>query len=245
MVHQTIGRTSVGSSGVNGDTFHVFEEHNFIMLADGASGSGSEGKQLMGKICTETALEGICKEYLSVESMLDAVFWEINNALIKESQNKKENIYGTLVLCCIESNCLTVASIGDSPTYYFNSSEIKRIAKSERKYEWMIREGHITRPQYENYITSMHPWMWSCFDTFIPMVVPNHRIEKVFLNPGDIVTVCSDGVSDWVSPEEMYEEISKHALNFAIENLLELAKVRAIEKQAYYDDMTLVVIKVQ
>lgn len=42
----------------------------------------------------------------------------------------------------------------------------------------MIDEGYITRHQCEGYINNMHDMMWSCFDRFIPDIVPNNIIEQ-------------------------------------------------------------------
>lgn len=52
---EVVGRSVVGSTAINGDTFYISENKNFFLLADGASGAGEEGKVLMGKICREIA----------------------------------------------------------------------------------------------------------------------------------------------------------------------------------------------
>ena len=51
------GASCTGSSGINGDVFYISPDNKVFILADGASGAGSDGKVLMGKICIETVKE--------------------------------------------------------------------------------------------------------------------------------------------------------------------------------------------
>lgn len=238
------GKSEVGSSNINGDRFYISENRKLILLADGASGTGINGKVLMGDICVETLNDFQFDFKMSVEEYLDSLFWKINNKLIEESQSRRENIYGTLVIAMMHEGQISIASLGDSPTYFYDNNEIKEIARSPRKHEWMIKEGHISRKQYENYIASVHPWMWSSFNNFIPMIVPNHKIETISVKKDNIITICSDGVSDWISKEEIISTINDDQLESAIDRIIDIAKGRSINENNYFDDITIIGIKI-
>ncbi len=244
MAFEILGKSIVGSTGINGDAFYISSNKQLILLADGASGAGEDGKVLMGQLCIETAKELLPLENERPEVFLDRLFWAINNRLIEVSQKRKEYVFGTLVIGLIHNDVLTVASIGDSPAYHFDGEKTIEVAKSARRYESMIEQGHITREQYDGYIANMHPWMWSCFNSFIPMVVPNHKIEQIHLKPGDVFAMCCDGVSDWVTGEELIKVSIEKNLDHAMETIMETAKQRSIVDTGYFDDLTLVVVRV-
>lgn len=81
----------------------------------------------------------------------------------------------------------------------------------------MIDDGFITRNEYEGYIKQMHERMWSCFDFFLPEIVPNNIIEQYSLKKNDIFFMCCDGLSDWITPENMNirkRKLSAHGVCF-------------------------------
>lgn len=239
-----LGHSCVGSSGINGDAFYISRDEKIFLLADGASGAGKEGKVLMGKICIEEVENyDFLSSGLSSKEYLNKLVWNINNRLIEVSQKHNKVVFGTIVLAIINDDELTITAIGDSPAYYFNGKEAIRLAKNPKKYEWMIDQGFITREQYEGYISNMHSMMWSCFDNFIPMVVPNNIIETIKVKPNDILVLCCDGVSDWTSADEIMEEIRNEDLNCALNNIITKSKERSLEKSNHFDDMTIVAVK--
>lgn len=244
MKFEVLGKTQVGSSMTNGDVFYISEDNKFLMLADGASGAGADGKVLMGRICIETV-----KEYtfnpasMKADEYLDKLLWKINNKLIDVSQERKGKVFGTIVLALINNDVLTVTTLGDSVAYFYDGNKTVELARSPRGYEWMIDRGYITREDYEGYISNMHPMMWSCFNNFLPMVVPNNKIEKRTIKKGDILALCCDGISDWISIEDIVKEIQGKELEIALSNIVETSKVRSLESNNYYDDLTIVSLK--
>ena len=206
-----------GSSGINGDMYYISEDKKVIILTDGASGAGKDGKVLMEKVCVD-----IAKQFDYLSSNLDAkdyvqyLLLKINSRLIEISQEYNKLVFGTVDIVVLDNNILTVTTIGDSPVYYYDGEEVKRVAKHPRKYEWMIGQGYITKEQYDRYINQMHPMMFSCFDIFIPTIVPNNVIEQITLKENDIVVMCCDGLSDWINENEIFELLSKEGIKIGL-----------------------------
>ncbi len=238
------GNTMTGSSGSNGDVFYISPDKKAFLLADGASGAGVEGKQLMGKTCIDSIKNfDYVNSGLVASDYIDKLIWKINNELIDISQRYRKSIYGTIIIGIYDDGVLTITSIGDSPAFYYNGKETKRIAKNKKRYESMIDGGYITREEYNGYIDNMHFMMKSCFDIFIPSIVPNNIIEVYNINPNDILVLCCDGISDWISKEEIIECIIEEGLESGIEKLILESKEIAIKRQDYYDDLTGIAIK--
>lgn len=238
------GAAHTGSSGINGDVFFISYDKKVFLLADGASGAGDDGKVLMGRICIDIAKQfDYSSSDLDAKEYVDKLFWKINNRLIEVSQERKSLVYGTVDIAVFDNGTLTITTLGDSPAYYFNGVESKRIAKNQKKYEGMIDAGYITREQYQNYIYQMHEIMWCCFDYFVPEIVPNNIIEQYKVRPGDILVLCCDGLSDWVSEEKIFKTLTGNSLEDGANKLIAEAKELSLAKYNLFDDITAIAIK--
>lgn len=238
------GKSQVGTSGINGDAFSISSDNTTIMLADGASGAGKEGKVAMSNHCVKTLeKKPFSHSGLSAKEYLDTIIWEINNDLINISQENKTYTFGTLAVCVVHNDIATIASIGDSPAYVIHNDSIRRVAKTSKTYQNLINMGVLTEKHAEEYVSKLHPYMWSMFDRFIPMVVPEYAIEEVKLTNGDIIVLCSDGVSDNINPDEIKDIICTNALSESVAKIIEIAKDMSTKKneRVKYDDITLVI----
>ena len=240
---QSYGATLTGSSGVNGDLFHISPDKKVYVLSDGASGAGKDGKVLMSNTCVEMAKQhDFSTSSLEPGEYVDSLFWKMNCRLIELSQKSRTRFFGTVAIAVVDEDTLTVTTLGDSPAFLFCDGIIKRVAKSPRRYEDMIEQGHITREEYEGYTKQMHERMRSCFDNFLPDVVPNNVIEQHVIKPGDMFYMCSDGLSDWIAPDSVFATIAKNGVKNGIDMLIVQAKELSLVRQNYYDDITAVAV---
>lgn len=237
------GKSIVGTSGVNGDAFYISSDKSTIVLADGASGAGADGKTIMSKCCVEN-IEAFpfSKANLSPKEYIEKIIWKINNKLIQHSQKQNKYIFGTLVICIISNNVATFASIGDSPAFLIKEGKIKRVSKTKKTYDNLIQMGIFTEKQLEEYVHRLPEHMWSMFDTFIPMVVPKYSLEEYELNLGDTIILCCDGVSDYLSDDELLELVNRQDLPESVDAIISKSKENAIEEnnRNQYDDITVV-----
>jgi len=240
------GKSIVGTSGINGDAFYISSDNSTLVLSDGASGAGADGKVAMSSCCIENIKAFPYHESgLTPKEYIDKTIWKINNDLINLSQESNKYIFGTVIVCIIKNDTLTVASVGDSPAYLIKENTIERIAKTKKKYDNLIQMGIFTESQLEEYVHRLPEHLWSMFDTFIPLVVPKYAVEEYILNLNDVVVLCCDGVSDYLTEKELLTLIDGNKLTDSTNAIIEKAKSNSIEehKRIQYDDITLVIYK--
>jgi|GEM_PF-2307762 len=233
------GKSMVGSTGINGDVFYVSHDQKVFLLADGASGAGEHGKVLMGKTCVDIATEfdySISK--FEPKEYVDKLLNKINQRLIELSQEYKKGVCGTIIIAIVDNETLTVTTLGDSPAYLCSNNSIFRVAKNQRRYENLIDQGHITREEYDDYISRLHYMMSACFEIMLPSLIPNNIIEQYKIKEGDIFVLCCDGLSNWVSQDNIFKSIKKNGLQKGVDDLIETAKQLSLKTDKKFDDTT-------
>ena len=113
-----------------------------------------------------------------------------------------------------------VSNVGDSRAYLISASGIRRVSKDHSLVERLVDSGDITveearRHPKRNYITrALGPEEHILCDGFIvPMAA------------GDYLLLCTDGLVETVSDQEMYQEIwGREDGGSCLERLLEISK---------------------
>ncbi|MDF2589162.1 MAG: hypothetical protein K0S41_3003 [Anaerocolumna sp.] len=85
--------------------------------------------------------------------------------------------------------------------------------------------------------------MWCCLDYFIPEIVPNNKIEQYEVKHNDILVLCCDGLSDWVSEDSIFKTLVEYGLEDGVNCLIIEAKEKSLNKQNFFDDITAIAIK--
>lgn len=241
------GYSVTGTSGINGDAYYISPDKTLFLLADGASGAGSEGKVLMARLCVETArnrpfsLSKQPKEYLS------SLIWEINNKLIALSQERRQYIFGTLIIGVVKDGLAAVAAVGDSPGFYIHHNLVKQVAKTKKAYYNLVEMGLYSEQELDRAVHQLPEHMWSMFDRFLPMVFPKFEMEEIYLNPGDSLVFCSDGVGDYVGTDDLKEAVGRENLLEGIQAVIAAAKEHSIRERGClrYDDLTVVAYRLE
>ena len=137
---------------------------------------------------------------------------------------------GTTVCCCLLfGQDLIYAHVGDSRIYLLREgltclTEDHSLSRYEQRD--CCRSGKVRR----NVLTRS---IGTC-----PDVCPD--IGTLFVRPGDILFLCSDGLTNLLSEREIYEIISESVgIESAVENLILTAKI-----QGGTDNITVVMIEV-
>ena len=172
---------------------------NLFLVADGMGGHKA------GDYASRCAIETIV-EYIGrtgdVEpvGILEAAVARANEMVrYKASSDEAYNGMGTtLVAATIEGNRMRVANVGDSRLYVVGSRKINQITRDHSYVEEMVRMGEIRRDQARS-----HP-----DKNIITRAVgaeENIAVDffDVTLQPGDIVLMCSDGLTNMIEDEEI------------------------------------------
>ncbi len=192
---------------VNQDSFMIVknEEKNFLAFAVADGLGGHNAGEVASKICTE-----ILKEYFKIvnkeyDEMLEEIKSIINfiNQKIIDSANESDERFGmgtTLTLVCVRGNTADIFHIGDSRCYKINPESIRQVTVDHSLVSHMVAQGEITMDEAQNHpnrniITNA---VGVGYDFFVDSYHEVLTIE-------DILLICSDGLTEHVSNEEIKE----------------------------------------
>lgn len=204
----------------NEDSHIVLEDTTnqklFAMLADGISttnyGSGYEAANIVKDISIEIwkeksdnlqSLSDVKSFFLTIINNSNN---KINNSIIK---NSDEELWGTVmgatfVATIIIKNKMYITSLGDSKIYLFNNKKGFNLLNYEENYGTeLLREGYTWREC--NNIDGFKA-LTNCIGgndiNDEPKVINEEElsIKEITLEDKDIVLICSDGVTDYISP---------------------------------------------
>jgi protein phosphatase len=226
----------------NQDAYHFCQtdKHTICVVCDGMGGTA--GGQIASKIAVETFTAEVSKvlsENMSPEQVREASSFAVSlaNKAIREAAAKDEayqNMGTTLVSAVICEDKVVVSNVGDSRAYHISESGIVRITKDHSLVESMVERGDITAEEARhhpnrNLITlALGPDSGALCDGYI------HAFTE-----GEYVLLCTDGLVDTVTDQEMlFEVIHGGTPETCLDRLFEIAK-----KQGARDNVTAVLVQ--
>ena len=160
---------------------------------------------------------------------------EYANMVVYEKAKENPELQGmgtTLEICLIYNNKAYIGHVGDSRIYRVRKQFIRKLTQDHSYVQKLVKEGTITKEQAEHHPQkNMLMKALGCNDFVEPDVM-----VKGFLKD-DILIMCSDGLSNMVDQQTIYEMASKN-IEQATKDLVQLAKDRG-----GYDNITVVIIK--
>lgn len=173
---------------------------NLFLVADGMG--GHKAGDYASKCCVENMITAIEHSNLkSPISILEQALQKANAAVYEtaESDVALQGMGTTLVAATIFGTEMYIANVGDSRAYLIREY-IHQITEDHSWVEAMVRKGEIDRKDArlhakKNVITraiGMGPMVQADF-------------FEISLEEGDILVMCTDGLSNMVEDEEMFE----------------------------------------
>lgn len=172
---------------------------NLLVVADGMG--GHKAGDFASRYTVET-LEEELKHSLK-ESPEEAIMTAVqtaNHKLIRAAEKdiKLDGMGTTLVVATIIGHTLYFANVGDSRLYLLNK-DIRQLSRDHSLVEEMVRLGGIKEEEARN-----HPDK----NIITRAMGVKDKVEPDFyefnLKKGDIILMCSDGLSNMVEDEEMF-----------------------------------------
>lgn len=194
---------------------------NLFIVADGMGGHNAG--DYASKYCVESVIHYIeTSDRQTSISILDGAIHYANQNLKEKACeiSELEGMGTTLVAATIEENRMIVANIGDSRLYVINE-QIKQITKDHSLVQIMVENGEISPED-----AKLHPNK-NIITRAIGGLDNNANADffEVDLNVGDIVLLCSDGLSNMLTDEDIFQVIKQLSENLdkACEALVEQA----------------------
>ena len=210
-----------------------------FILADGMG--GYNGGEIASSLATTSAKSYIENNFDKIEHNKEAILELIKNAIeyanmvVFEKSKQEPNLEGmgtTLDICFIYNNKVYVGHVGDSRIYRIRGEIIRKLTKDHSYVQQLVEDGKITREEAEH-----HPKKNMLLKALgcTAMVEPDLRARNI--ETGDILLMCSDGLTNMVEEKEIYRVVRENP-ETAAQVLVELANAAG-----GYDNITVVIIK--
>jgi len=166
-----------------------------------------------GDEASAIAISSLTNQFLKVSSDVDyseflrKTLKDVNMKIYEKSiiHTEKMGMGTTIVATIIEPNSgiVVTASVGDSRAYYISGSQIIQITEDDSVVQELIKKGEITaddakKSPLKNIITNS---LGISRDFKI-------EITKFILKKNHQLLLCSDGLTDRMSDNEIFEELS-------------------------------------
>lgn len=240
---RVFAKTDLGKArDVNEDFYYIAskdDEIKLYILADGMG--GYNGGEIASKLATASVKNYIETNFPQIEKDKEGILKLIGSSIEyanmivydKAKENAElENMGTTLEVCLIYNNKAFIGHIGDSRIYRIRQEFMRKLTTDHSYVEQLVKDGTITKEEAEN-----HPKKNMLMKALgcTPYVEPDLMV-KGFLK-GDTLLMCSDGLTNMVKEEEIYECVREN-----IETSCDKLVQRANEMGGY-DNITVLVIQ--
>lgn len=196
----------------NQDAYAVGEfsdEVVWSVVCDGMGGAA--GGNIASALAVKVISDKINASYrenmkdASIKNMLDSALTAANIEVYDFSVVKPElQGMGTTVVCAIvRDNQAYIAHAGDSRAYVVNRNQITQITTDHSMVQDLLSKGKITSEEAENHPNKNIITRAVGVDKSIKI-----DFAQVDLNDDDVLLLCTDGLSNYVSNDEILEIMS-------------------------------------
>jgi len=204
-------RTDLGLARENNeDKFEFFEPEepellavkgSFYAVADGMGGHAS------GQIASELALKTIVKTYYAdpgedVAESLRAAVCAANSYIYDTAQavSERSGMGTTCTAAVLRNDDMYVAHVGDSRLYLIRDGELRRVSEDHSWVSEQVKRGALTEEEaqmspFRNVITRSLG-----AEPDVEVDIYEEKIQK-----GDVLVLCSDGLTGYVPDAEILE----------------------------------------
>ena len=219
---------------------HEESGHTLCVVCDGMGGAA--GGKLASRIAVDTfmtEMQKVLRRDMTPEQLREASSYAVvlANRAIRDAAEASVDCRGmgtTLVSAVSYDGGAVLSNVGDSRAYHITADGIQRVTKDHSLVESMVDRGDITAEEARhhpnrNLITrALGPDMSALSDEYI---CP--------LEPGDFLLLCTDGLVNTVTDQEMlFEVIHGDDLNTCLDRLLAISKSHGAS-----DNVTAVLMK--
>ena len=212
----------------NQDTYRIARNGDICVVCDGMGGAA--GGRLASTLASETyaaEMEKALKPDMTPEQLREASAYAVamaNRAVAEraEAEAALANMGTTLVAAVAYENGAVIANVGDSRAYHITREGIRQVSRDHSVVEDMVEKGDLTRDEARH-----HPRR--NLITRALGTEPGVAADAFPLKwqQGDFLLLCSDGLINTVSDQELlFEVIHSEPLDTCLDRLLALSRQR-------------------
>lgn len=211
----------------NQDSYAAGEFQNGVawaVVCDGMGGNagGNVASSTAVKLISERITSGY-RDSMTSSSIKNLIVTAITNANIQIFDMATDNpdlagMGTTVVVAIVTKNAVYIAHAGDSRAYLVSKDEIRQLTKDHSLVQDMVEQGKITPAEAET-----HPQ--KNLITRALGVGENLDIDFTVedTNGDEVLLICTDGLSNFVDPTDIYRTISDNPHENVADILVDLA----------------------
>lgn len=220
----------------NEDSYCYNKEIDLLAVADGMGGhkAGEVASSMAVNILTDQLLKQKEQLQTNPETVLIQAVKEANSQIyLTANANKDQNGMGTTITAAIlDKNTFFLAHVGDSRAYLVHKNEIKQLTQDHSLVNEMVKNGNLTEEE-----ANQHPQkniLTRALGTSEEVLVDFYQAQVI---KGDTLLLCTDGLSNLISREEMIVLVA-NAGN--LDQIADALVDKAIERGGH-DNITVVI----
>ncbi len=169
-----------------------------FVVADGMGGAQA------GEIASQTAIEvlsaGITSAGGSLEQRLSQAVQQANAQIhsLSVADDERAGMGTTVTAAYIGEDAVTLVHVGDSRCYRWRDEALERLTDDHSLVEEMVRQGQLTPEQAAD-----HPQRSIITRALGPEAVVTPDSQTVGARDGDLLLLCSDGLTTMISDDEI------------------------------------------
>jgi PPM family protein phosphatase len=230
----TIAKTDTGRQRRENEDSALAQAPVFV-VADGMG--GAQAGEVASRIAVETFAQGLPASGTAEQRLVTRVR-EANRQIFDVSRSERERagMGTTLTAAYLDDSNLTIAHVGDSRAYLFRGGSLKRLTQDHSLVDELVRRGKLTEEQ-----AAEHPQR----SIITRALGPEPEVEvdtwTYPVRPGDVLMLCSDGLTSMVSEERVKEVLaSSDSLKSAAQALIDEANAAGGR-----DNITVVLFRIE
>jgi serine/threonine protein phosphatase PrpC len=223
----------------NEDYYYVSDGNHdtvFMIVADGMGGHNA------GDLASKLAVEHVAayftqkdKQLLSADELIQSLVISIEEAneqvyQLSQSSTQLSGMGTTFTMAVFHKNSIYVAHVGDSRCYLIREETVRQITRDHSLVQELLDNGSITEDEM-----GLHPKR-----NIITRALGTDDKLKIdcfeeILQEGDIVLLCSDGLTNYVNLEQCFKKLSR---DIAMDELVHTLGKKALDAGGA-DDITI------
>lgn len=186
----------------NQDRFLVHTDLNLVILADGMGGANSG--ELAAELATESIAAALAESAMRDAAALSASLQIANRLVFSRSAEPEHAGMGTTAIAAIiEKSQLTAAYVGDSRLYLHREGELRQLSRDHSRLQELVDEGFFTvRDSRRSGVGHLLTRAIGIRESVEPELLSEP------LQSGDILLICSDGLSDLVDDWQLLDTLN-------------------------------------
>ncbi len=182
----------------------------------GGANAGEEASKVAAKTVKEYIRNNFIKierDKVGLEGLVRKAIVEANKKVFSLSRDvpKYKGMGTTLIVVLIYRGRMYIGHVGDSRVYRIRQNVFRQITKDHSYVQALVKEGSITLEE-----AKMHPQKNVLLKAIgVEEKISPDIITKGFVK-GDIILICSDGLTNMLDDKYIYEIIMKNVFDITV-----------------------------